>query len=761
MSKEKKEPIDKLENALGIIDKNFGSGSVIKMDDYKVLDREVLKTGSLGLDIALGGGVVRGRIIEIFGPESSGKTTLAIHMMAEAQKYGNVLFVDCEHSFDANYAQNLGVSLDKLYMSQPESSEQIFEIMEALTATEKFSMVVLDSVAGLCPRAELEGNAGDSNMGLIARQMGQHIRKIQGIADRKKVNLVYLNQLRCLLNGTVMMANGQMITVGELKIGDVICVSEKGKTIVTNKVDTTQVNGKKLTLKHRGIFSISNNHLQPVISGGSVIEKMGSDVQIGDFLIQPIIKNSVLSNDIPYINLVDIIEETIDEAASNIKKVTLPKIIDEDLGFLLGCYYSDGCLGEYQGNSTYRISFTENNKDRYELIKNVCNKIFNSSDVSIMANGIGIVLNGSHFVSFFKKLECNRYGRNKVIPKCILRSRESVIKAFIRGAFFDTHGFSSMGFIFTSENFKETQKFASLLYYMGIFVDVRNDRAEGFNRLFFTGEDAINFNKKIGFAEKKKQQYAAKFEANYGSRGKYDIVPLKYGKAIFEKVRKEAEKNIEREVSYRKNYAPIYVCIKNKLNISRIRLIEFLQEKDSHLFEEHITFLTNHRFTEVVKIEKDCFDATDIEVSDDNGLFIADRFITHNSKIGVVFGSPETTTGGNALKFFASARLDTRRIATNKKEGSPESITTRVRVVKNKMAPPLKEAEFDIDFGVGINVTKEIITIAVEKGIVEKSGSWFAYNSDRLGQGVDKATQFLNDNQEIRQEILNKINEVL
>lgn len=192
MSKEE----NKLEKTIGVLNKTFGKGAVVKLTGHTVLNREVLHTGSLGLDQALGGGILKGRLGELFGPESSGKTTLALHMIAEAQKTGHVLFADVEHALDPNYAVNLGVDLDKLLVTQPDCSEDVFEIMEAIAATGEVSLIVLDSVAGLSPRAEIEGDSGDANMGLLARQLGQNLRKIKNIIYKTGTVVLYLNQIR-------------------------------------------------------------------------------------------------------------------------------------------------------------------------------------------------------------------------------------------------------------------------------------------------------------------------------------------------------------------------------------------------------------------------------------------------------------------------------------------------------------------------------------------------------------------------------------
>src|SRR5260370_12877681 len=188
-----------LDAALSQIERNFGKGSIMRLGkNNKSMDVETVSTGSLGLDIALGiGGLPRGRVIEIFGPESSGKTTLALHCVAEAQKTGGICaFVDAEHALDPVYARKLGVKVDDLLISQPDHGEQALEIADTLVRSGAVDILVVDSVAALVPRAELEGEMGDSHMGLHARLMSQALRKITGSVSRSNCMLIFLNQIR-------------------------------------------------------------------------------------------------------------------------------------------------------------------------------------------------------------------------------------------------------------------------------------------------------------------------------------------------------------------------------------------------------------------------------------------------------------------------------------------------------------------------------------------------------------------------------------
>lgn len=198
MDKDNSEKMKALEAALGQIEKQFGKGSVMKLGEFQAMNVEAIPTGSLSLDIALGiGGIPRGRIVEIYGPESSGKTTLALHMIAEAQKLGGeAAFIDAEHALDPVYAKHLGVNIDDLIVSQPDTGEQALEIAEALVRSGALDVIVIDSVAALVPKAEIDGDMGDSHIGLQARLMSQALRKLAGAISKSKSVIVFINQLR-------------------------------------------------------------------------------------------------------------------------------------------------------------------------------------------------------------------------------------------------------------------------------------------------------------------------------------------------------------------------------------------------------------------------------------------------------------------------------------------------------------------------------------------------------------------------------------
>ncbi len=242
-----------LDAALGQIEKQFGKGSIMRLGEAKALDIESVSTGSLGLDIALGiGGLPFGRVVEIYGPESSGKTTLTLQVIAEAQKKGKICaFVDAEHALDPIYAGKLGVDINELLISQPDTGEQALEIVDMLTRSGAVDVIVIDSVAALTPKAEIEGDMGDSHMGLQARLMSQALRKLTGSIKRSNTMVIFINQIRMKIG--VMFGNPETTTggnalkfyasvrldirrIGAVKSGDEIVGNETRVKVVKNKV---------------------------------------------------------------------------------------------------------------------------------------------------------------------------------------------------------------------------------------------------------------------------------------------------------------------------------------------------------------------------------------------------------------------------------------------------------------------------------------------------------------------------------------------
>src|SRR3954463_3560999 len=276
--------------ALSQIEKQFGKGSIMRLGDAHAVAVETIPTGSLSLDLALGGGIPKGRVIEIYGPESSGKTTVCLHAVAEVQKAGGTAaYIDAEHALDPVYAKKLGVDIDKLLISQPDSGEQALEVVETLVRSNAVDIIVVDSVAALVPQAEIEGDMGDAHMGLQARLMSQALRKLTGVINRSKTTVIFVNQIRMKIG--VMFGNPETTTggnalkfyssvrmdirrIGQIKQGEEIIGNRTRVKVVKNKIAPPFRQAEFDIMYNEGI-STSGDVLD-LAANGDIVEKSGA-----------------------------------------------------------------------------------------------------------------------------------------------------------------------------------------------------------------------------------------------------------------------------------------------------------------------------------------------------------------------------------------------------------------------------------------------------------------------------------------------------
>jgi recombination protein RecA len=682
-----------LETALAQIERQFGRGAIMRLGDETRAPVEVIPTGSIALDVALGiGGFPKGRIVEIYGPESSGKTSLALHAIANAQKAGGIAaFIDAEHALDPDYAKKLGVDTDALLVSQPDTGEQALEIADMLIRSGAIDVIVIDSVAALVPRAEIEGEMGDSHVGLQARLMSQALRKIAGALNQTKTTAIFINQLRekigvmfgCMAYGTrITLADGTQEKIGKIvnqrMDAEVLSYDPVTCQVVPRKIVNWFNNGSaehflqftvaKSGGNGRAQFAATENHLIRTPGGW----RPAGELIAGDRLL-----------------------------------VTEPRrLSDQQVQVVLGSLMGDGNLSPNRhGRSGTRFRLGHGAKQAAYLDWKV--SLLGNVECTRTANAKGAV-----FADFTPLAELSE----------------------LHDAVYFGDGKKHL----TWEYLKSLTPLALAIWYMddGSFTL----RSKGLQQRTQGGSGRIEVCVQAmspGSRERLAQYLRDTHGVNVRLRtaGSAQQAVLVFSTAGTERFQKLIAPHVHPSMDY-------------KL-LPRFRQCFSVQPE----FVEPELALQPARILDIhVKPRTRSMSKYDIEVEGNHNYFV-DGVMVHNS--------PETTSGGKALKFYASIRLDIRRIETLKDGTDAVGNRTRVKVVKNKVSPPFKVAEFDILYGVGISREGSLIDLGVEQGIVRKSGAWYTYDGDQLGQGKENARNFLRDNPDLADGIEKKIKEKL
>jgi recombination protein RecA len=666
--------LKQMEATLADITKRFGDGTVVRLGDAKHMQVETIPSGSLGVDIAIGvGGIPRGRITEIYGPESSGKTTLCLHVIAEAQKRGGLAaFIDMENALDPTYAERIGVNLDTLFVSQPDTGEQALEICETLVRSGALDVVVVDSVAALVPRAEIEGEMGDSHVGLQARLMSQALRKLAGAVKQSNVVLMFTNQLRekvgvmfgCFhYDARVVLADGTSEKIGKLvnqkREVEVLSYNTQTRMFEPRRIVNWFNNGKTDHFlqfvvdsnqgRGRREFGVTENHLMLTPHG---YERAGA-LRVGDTLI------------------------------TATRFYLSPIHLDVAIGSALG----DGSLRYHSDhNVSLRIGHGAK-QDAYAKWK-----------ASLFAGVIGYEgRNSRGGISFdtipmyeLAEVYTNAYRNGKKHPSQNLIDHLSPLAVAI--------WYMDDGTLYGGQTRHGKPRTArASLSLAGFELEAR----VALQRWFI--EQGI--------------------ECNTSTHGNL-IFTVDGTKRLHSMIARFVHPSMDYKL------LPEYRGLFQSLDNSLCERLEPVPMQILDIYQKPKTRSMN-RF--------------DIEV-EGNHCYLVDGVVVHNS--------PETTPGGRALKFYASVRIDIRRTESIKSGEDVVGNRTKVKIKKNKVAPPFKECEFDIMFMEhGISKTGEILDLAVNLNIVEKRGAFFRYNEGLLGQGRENARQFLQENTAVALEI--------
>ncbi|HVE19504.1 MAG TPA: recombinase RecA [Ilumatobacteraceae bacterium] len=676
-----------LDVALAAIDKQFGKGSIMRMGEKTSMGIEAIQTGALSLDLALGvGGLPRGRVVEIFGPESSGKSTLAMHVVAEAQRNGGICaYIDAEHAMDPVYASAIGVDIDQLLISQPDTGEQALEIVDMLVRSGAVDVVVIDSVAALTPRAEIEGEMGDSHMGLQARLMSQALRKLTANLSRTNTIAIFINQLRekigvmfgCFNYSTrVTLADGTQEKIGKLVNSrmpvEVLSYDPKLDRIVPMPITNWFDNGvAERFLQFKIARGGGNGAAQFAATENHMISTPGGWRAAGELVAGDRVMQSV-----PHY------------------------LSDMQWQVLLGGLMGDGALSPTRSGNGARFRWGHGAKQtEYGDWKA---SLFANINVSRHVNAKGAV--------FF---DC------QPLPE-LAELREAV---YVAGKKVLSHDY-----------LKQLTPLSLAVWYMDDAGFQNRSKGLQARTADGSGRSEICVEAMSADTQVRLRDYLADtwgIQATLTRRGATQKAYLVFAKDETAKLQALIAPFVHPSMQYkllerfhgRFAVEPVFAPVRQMLAPMPILSITVKPPTRSM-----------HRF--------------DIEVGGTHNYFV-DGVMVHNS--------PETTPGGRALKFYSSVRLDIRRIESIKDGAEIVGNRTRVKVVKNKVAPPFRQAEFDIMYGKGISREGTLLDIAVDMGIIKKSGAWFTYEGEQLGQGRENAKSFLAENPEIMVEVSEKV----
>jgi len=683
---------DALAGALTQIEREFGKGTIMRMGDEGALVKcAAIPTGALSLDLALGiGGMPRGRIVEVFGPESSGKTTLVYHILAEAQKLGGICaFIDAEHAMDPLYAREIGVDIDELLVSQPDYGEQALEVCDMLVRSGAVDVVALDSVAALTPRVELEGQMGDQTVGLQARMMSQAMRKLAGNLNRTQTLCLFTNQIRekvgvmfgCFhYDARVVLADGSTEKIGKIVNQrmpvEVMSMDPQSGEITPKRIVEYYDNGP------------TDEWLQFEIQAGGGSGKRKFACTPNHVIFTPDGERQAWE-----------IEEG-DEVLAAVKQYALS---DDQIKLILGSVLGDGSLRyASEHNVSFRVGHGERQREYCEWKRSMLAPF--AHVIGRTGNGIGFDTVPMRQLSWLHDAIYATTGGRTVSDALIEELDERAIAAWYQddGSFGGNyarwgHGKPTIACAGLCDADKE--RLAARCETLGM----GRPTVSGHN-LLFSGERARMFHERIAPYVHPSMEY----KLHPSVRGRFAWDAPQSG-------------------DFRTDMAS-----RTSLRPAAMKVLRKYRKPDPPA--QHRRPSKTHRY--------------DLQI-EGNHTYLVDHVVVHNS--------PETQPGGRALKFYASQRLDIRRIETLKEGTEAVGNRVRVKVVKNKVAAPFRQAEFDIEFGKGISTSGCLLDLGVEHNVVNKSGSFFSFNGERLGQGRNNSKAFLDEHQEVAKEIETKV----